>query len=138
MSIEKEFVPYEEALALKELGFDKPCLGWFKNRKFTASFNDLYMNPHERGKELEIIKAPLFSQTFRWFRERYNLHSSINLGVSDEQDRSGLEYDEYTFTIEGINGFDYDNYGHEEFSTSHEEAELACLKKLIELAKARG
>ena len=24
--MEKEFIPYEQALALKELGFDEPCL----------------------------------------------------------------------------------------------------------------
>jgi hypothetical protein len=25
----KEFIPYEQALALKELGFDEPCLGFY-------------------------------------------------------------------------------------------------------------
>jgi hypothetical protein len=25
----KEFVPYEQALQLKELGFDEPCLGYY-------------------------------------------------------------------------------------------------------------
>ena len=25
----KEFVKYEQALALKELGFDEPCIGWY-------------------------------------------------------------------------------------------------------------
>jgi hypothetical protein len=27
--MEKEFIPYKQALALKELGFDEPCLGWY-------------------------------------------------------------------------------------------------------------
>jgi hypothetical protein len=27
--IEQEFIPYEQALALKELGFDEPCLFWY-------------------------------------------------------------------------------------------------------------
>ena len=26
---EKDFVPYEQALALKELGFDEPCFGFY-------------------------------------------------------------------------------------------------------------
>jgi hypothetical protein len=26
--MEKDFIPYEESLALKELGFDEPCFGW--------------------------------------------------------------------------------------------------------------
>ncbi len=25
----KEFIPYEQALALKELGFDEPCFGYY-------------------------------------------------------------------------------------------------------------
>ena len=27
----KEFVTYEQALILKELGFDEPCIGFFEN-----------------------------------------------------------------------------------------------------------
>ena len=25
----KEFIPYDQALALKELGFDEPCFGYY-------------------------------------------------------------------------------------------------------------
>jgi hypothetical protein len=31
--MEKEFIPYEQALALKELGFDEPCFAWFIFRR---------------------------------------------------------------------------------------------------------
>lgn len=31
--MEKEFVPYEQALALKELGFDEPCLAWHNSKR---------------------------------------------------------------------------------------------------------
>ena len=31
----KEFIPYEQALELKELGFDEECFGWYsKDGKF--------------------------------------------------------------------------------------------------------
>ena len=33
----KEFVPYEESLALKELGFDEPCLAHWYNETPTNS-----------------------------------------------------------------------------------------------------
>ncbi len=36
MSLEKEFVPYEQSLALKELGFDEPCFAFY-NGKFIQS-----------------------------------------------------------------------------------------------------
>jgi hypothetical protein len=31
--MEKDFVPYEEALALKELGFDEPCFAVYCVRR---------------------------------------------------------------------------------------------------------
>ncbi len=34
--MEKDFIPYEEALALKELGFDEPCFAVYFN---TTNFN---------------------------------------------------------------------------------------------------
>jgi hypothetical protein len=73
--MEKEFVPYKQALALKELGFDEPCFGWFKNNEFTTSFNDLY--PKERGERFEIIKAPTFSQAFRWLYQELDIEKGV-------------------------------------------------------------
>ena len=35
--IEKDFVPYEEALALKELGFDEPCNTCYDKLEMVAS-----------------------------------------------------------------------------------------------------
>ena len=132
----KDFIPYQEALELKELGFDEPCFAYFEYDKKLVYTGIVSQNKNSFwvGNEI-IITAPTYSQAFRWFREKYKLHSSINLGVSDEQDRSGLEYDEYIFVIEGVNGRDYDNYNTPKFSKSPEEAELACLRKLIEIVK---
>ena len=122
----KEFIPYQEDLALKELGFDEPCL--IKDTEQGEDCVVYYV--HSNGR-------PTFSQAFRWFREKHKLHSHISLGISDEQDRSGLEYDEYIYVIEGLNGLDYDNYGEESFYKTPEEAELACLIKLIEIVKTK-
>jgi hypothetical protein len=141
MKIENEFIPYEQALAFKELGFDEPCLAFFWN---TGKFYTTVEYPHsiEYHKQNQLgdynydsTSAPTYSQAFRWFRKEYKLHSHISLGISDEQDRSGLEYDEYIYVIEGLNGLDYDNYGESLFYKTPEEAELACLRKLIEIVK---
>ena len=111
-SLEKEFVPYQEALELKDLGFDEPCFTSFNNKDLV----DWWEDPEPiRNSELVqgYITAPTFSQTFRFFREKYNLHYSI--GVRD-----------------GIWFFDrwcFDGY------KTYEEAELACLRKLIEIVK---
>lgn len=33
MKIEKEFIPYEQALDLKKLGFDEPCFATYNSDK---------------------------------------------------------------------------------------------------------
>jgi hypothetical protein len=110
----KEFIPYEQALALKELGFDEPCL---------ASY-------YRAGKRLDVceyikhgeytILAPTWSQAFRWFRKEYCIDSYIRPNLIIDTAKS------YQFNIEDT----ADDFWFE----THEEAELACLKKLIEIA----
>jgi hypothetical protein len=129
--MDKNFTPYEESLALKELGFDEPCFTWYWDD--IGLYKGLEYGNH--NKREHVVSAPLYQQAFRWFRENNKLHSHISLGISDEQDRSGLEYDEYIYVIEGLNGLDYDNYGESLFYKTPKEAELACLRKLIELVK---
>jgi hypothetical protein len=125
--MEKEFIPYEQALALKKLGFDEPCFGAFigKEFKFFDFSNDL--NGYVNDKNL-IIGAPLYQQAFRWFRERHKLYHTINMfGDRDKPQYSYL-----------VSGRTMNNPAHMwwyEDKDSHEEAELACLIKLIEIVK---
>jgi len=144
--IEKEFVPYQESLELKELGFDEPCLKvgnpngcimwkWIEvdGDPPTVNINDVI----EVSYDDKWIQIPTFSQAFRWFREKYDIHYSIDRECSQHDFKWGYNWSLYNYT--GI--FD-------EFLTSHpdapagewvyntyEEAELACLKKLIEIIK---
>ena len=61
----KEFVKYEQALALKELGFDEPCIGYYDEG------GNLYT------EMVEVLKAPLYQQAFRWFRENHGLYNEM-------------------------------------------------------------
>jgi hypothetical protein len=130
--MEKEFVPYEQALALKELGFDSKefisCVFVDTDNIFFES-NGFCPN--------SSIWAPTFSQAFRWFREKYELSCSIEL-----TDNSRHYY--YDFTISDSKNRDYNDedcfdsckriYDDGKFG-KYEEAELECLKKLIEIVK---
>lgn len=77
----KEFVSYEMALELKELGFDEPCFTYYYNitGKLRTNIsidinNDMnYM----LNKKLGITLAPTFSQAFRFFSENHGLDYSI-------------------------------------------------------------
>ena len=123
--MEKEFVPYKQALALKELGFDEECLDFYDDNR------ELFYN-HENKEKIHIgdsVKAPLYQQAFRWFRERYDLYSHV---------RESLGFDNTLEFVSQING-SYVNHGIADkpvnrFET-YEEAELECLKKLIEIVK---
>ena len=122
-SIDKEFVPYEEALALKELGFDEPCFAVYFNTTQQLYF-DKYIN--EFNKEVRTL-APTFSQAFRWFREKHNLIGGV-------QYIGGLKPETTWWDIYVIGHFNTDIGEMSMEYQPYEEAELACLKKLIEIA----
>jgi hypothetical protein len=83
----KEFIPYEEAIALKELGFDELCLAYYQKssvigddtilpliiRKEATNWNDNSFS--KLG--VPFYSAPLYSQAFRWFREKHKWSSYI-------------------------------------------------------------
>jgi hypothetical protein len=165
--MEKEFVTYELALRMKTLGFDEPCLAYYSileiqrigehNLHYTQRGKEIlrendwswvYRNFPKFRKYLKaehcykystnssklIASAPTYSQCFRWFREKYDLYPSINIyndkwlcviksTVSSENEVSG-------YIVDAINN------GHPTFNT-YEEAELACLTKLIEIVETK-
>jgi hypothetical protein len=117
--MEKEFIPYEQALALKELGFDEPCFGWYSNMDgnvFRQGYCETYL-----GIE-NCAKAPLYQQAFRWFREKHNIDS---YHIEPTNNMFGNFYGVLGLRTATFNGG---------FKT-YEEAELECLKKLIEIVK---
>ena len=150
----KEFVLYEQALALKELGFDEPCFAihsinlMTENEDWELKIGGIWTN-HEL---VDSIKAPTFSQAFKWFREEYNLVHEI----SWSKYKGGLNFDYDVFSLvlptdDELGDEDdiasdksmetYDSLVDKDFrhheSNTYEEAELACLIKLIEIIKTK-
>lgn len=124
--IEKEFVPYNESLELKELGFDEPCFGYYDNQ--IKELDTISSEVCERlCKHDTHTKAPTFSQIFRWFREKYNLEGyPICVRIDSKRLKA------YQYVIISNNYQSFQQLG--DYST-YEEAELACLKKLISIVK---
>ena len=117
--MDKEFVPYNIALAMKELGFDEPCFGYYDEG------GNLYTEMQE------YLPAPLYQQAFRWFREKYDLFGCIDLQACTPS--------HWYIRIDKIEINDYLYHSEDEhlrFNT-YEEAELACLKKLIEIVQEK-
>ena len=138
-TLEKEFVPYEQALALRELGFNEPHFKSYVGISNNGDIKDCTYVLCNGKLNNDDVSAPTFSQAFRWFREKHGLRNSITDFIDDE---TGIEWD-YEIAIIGT---DLDEKGNYEplvdysvddetrkFKT-YEEAELACLIKLIEIA----
>lgn len=112
--MEKEFVTYEQALALKELGFDYICPGYYVD-KDTLIYNWI---GHDRLRKFIMnysTIAPLYQQAFRFFRVKYGLYHFIE---KDDDRFNAVVQSAYV----------------ESFGT-YEQAEQAALDKLIEIAK---
>ena len=154
--IEKEFVPYEEAFALKQLGFNEPCFGYWKSKNWLIqekTRTDGYTHADQE------CSAPTFSQAFRWFRDNHDLHVQIrkenyfheskyeyfhfDISKGEENDITQQSVlldsilDECTQDIPGnhLNNEKYSKLIFEKrfaFKT-YEEIEIECLNKLIKI-----
>jgi hypothetical protein len=131
----KDFTLYPEASELKELGFDEPCIAWYAENKELQIAPDTFKKwtskPCNNSNIITVfnshcITAPTYSQAFRWFRETFNLHSNI----SSWRDDNNLSFS-HEFEI-----YDLQGCWEGDASTTYEQAELACLKKMIEIVKS--
>jgi hypothetical protein len=122
------FVSYEQATQLKELGFNEPCFGYYytlngKDWKFVEKTEFSRLDDEINiGYKFSLL-TPLKQQVLRWFRDKYNLVSWVYI---DNVDR-------YFYTIIENGRFVVD---HKVYPT-YEEAEDACINKLIEIIKEK-
>lgn len=124
--MKKEIIEYEEALALKVLGYSEFKTGINSFGFYCEGvFYPLYRNHQDYQPEhiYREVDAPLYQQAFRWFREKYKLFGEVNLTTKQE------DVESFEFFVLNVNEplFESDDY------TVYEEAELACLRKLIEI-----
>jgi len=118
----KDFTPFQQAFDLKELGFDEFCFGRIFADGGSEQLSYPYKNSDQIGK-VTSCSASTYSQAFRFFREKYNLFGQVNI-------RTYFIYDISNNELKGIKEYD-------KATNTYEEAELACLKKLIEIVKQK-
>ena len=132
--MEREFISYTEAVALKELGFDEPCFVYwvfdgvevtFSTSHNRSGWSMIGFKNNQMTKKAGLCTAPTYSQVFRWFREKYNLMVCLN---------NNEFHDRFYFKIKGTQPRLMKEIILKRELT-YEEAELECLKKLIEIVK---
>ena len=135
--MESLFVPYEIALELKQLGFDEAISTYYS---FPDNELSYVMDGHSkvsvrRNSQFgHAVSAPTYSQAFRWFREKYKLNGFIGFRPNVKQ------FDCHVYDM-SLSGKEYvkqrtmEEYNKDPKVGTYEEAELACVIKLIEIVK---
>jgi len=115
----KEFVTYEIASELKELGFNEPCWGYYKDMKGEKVL--LYDTMDFDGE----CNAPPHQQVFGWFEDNYSYFVDIKTDTTPNE----------------ILGFDYTIKSWKfppvyfDFFKDKREGNIAVIKKMIEMVK---
>lgn len=124
--MEKQFVPYELAVKLKELGFDDLCLARFNGGGF-------YMLPaydplrNSEIKEPWFCTAPLWQQAFDWFRTNHDIIAWINPSYSC-YNLNIVKYNKIKDkNINIADGLEFKDF------ISYEECLKECLEKMIKI-----
>ena len=130
--MEKQFISYELALELKELGFNEGVLAQYRvdgylcwGKDDCSLGSDISDEDYKNNCFPEFgCRAALWQQAFDWFREKYNISGEV-------------------YIFKGFWNFDIEYFKNDIqlFTTTeivfktYEEARLECLKKLIEIVK---
>jgi len=128
--MDKEFVPYEQARTLKELGFDDSCLSYSYGNGVEFHNHRNVKNSDFPDDANELVTLPLYQQAFRWFKYKYRLHSFVDIyPTTEEPDRCWYM----------IRYLDRGEDGKEDYMSgwyeNQDNVELGRLKRLIEIVK---
>lgn len=149
--MKEQFVPYEIALKLKELGFDELCFAHYVNGDLITKtailksstmqyYQQNNINPSNQYKDKKCT-APLWQQVIDWFREKHNIHIEIELTDNTMQfyyqycivDSKNRECHDEDMIDQATRIYNYN----EKFNTFYEAREQAILKA-IELIKNKN
>jgi len=141
--MEKEFIPWDESLALKEFGFDEVCLyqyylsdnnknmlEYYENGITNTELDDLTDKIDEEnieyGNELQgpSCTAVLYQQAFKWFDKNTDFRGFV-VTTTDGSSFGWATIDLFT-KKKTVCEIGY---------SSRQEAELECIRKLIEIGK---
>src|SRR5205809_372938 len=87
----KDFIPYEEALALKALGFEDAHFGVYGQSEGHWLFK-VIGDKFDSVDDIHFIKAPLYQQAFDFFREKKRIDGLICFDNDPEDEDHDYQY----------------------------------------------
>lgn len=148
--LEQNCVPHEIAKSLKEIGFNEECVAFYGRKGDLKEFayydsdnkNSELSNDHlyysgciGMEKKMQDCTAPLFQQVFDWFDTK-SIFGSPEIQEFDSKERK------FSYQIDYLadSGNTHIVYipSHNEGSDSRKEAQIACIKKMIEIYKEQN
>ena len=132
--MKEQFVPYELALKLKELGFDEERLGAYNqsdNNKFMIapqlSSYEINTGKNSDKTDINVVTAPLWQQAFKFIRDKYNLTTTFHKRKKSDNT--------YVSIYEITKKEDFEELTHfsKVFYIDEYELQTKALKKLIEI-----
>ena len=147
IDLEKEFVQRERSAALRDLGFNEKCMAYhgkqssmmgllYSNLYNGNTFHNAVATPSD--KHLDVY-APTYRQAFKFLKKKYNMSPHINTHITNGKHSCSVIHDMYN------NGSLHpdlitvgDKTGTAVVFDEYEDAEMACLDKMIALAKTKN
>lgn len=125
--MQSQFIPKEEAIQLRRLGFDHKCLAWYFEKstvKVPTETRAFWQNWN--GATKIRVSAPLWQQVFDWFRERYQYE--VNITKQIEEDTYGV-----TVGWEGVE----DSFSQTYYKT-YQQARIAAIRIMLKEAAKKS
>jgi len=133
--LQVQFIPYEQAVELKKLGFNEECFGNYSKLNGDFIIYTSFFGPTKNintDTPEHLITAPLWQQAFDWFRCEKEIDISIDVYYSE---KDSYKHGGYLYLIYEFKNLVLKSANKEGECASYEEARLECLKKLIEIVK---
>lgn len=133
--MKEQFIPYEQALEFKELGFNEQCMRFWSSKNggtlvLPQRINNMHNTVNSSTELAGYCSAPLWQQAFDWFREKHNILGNVYANASgylfEWHDAEGG-------THRGDSDFDGPNDGG--VWDTYQEAREALLIRLISIIK---
>ena len=128
------FLPYQQSLELRELGFDEICLTHYWGENI---LNEAY-GGWMKNSNTKYVMAPTWEQAFKWLRENYDWQHSIEPTADQHSHKLGYNYWIWNYkTGEEYHSMPKNRPSGDWVYETYEKAQLTCLNEIIKLIKTK-